>query len=290
MTATLPGPCSAGKQTTGWIFLGCDQQQGKARGSARSRSHQAVGNEDTLTSTLTAGHSSSGTRLRHSTMLPGPITARFGCFGPCLQHGDTEGLHSTAHGLGDVPGTCVHHKGLASLVQQGLEEQGLRFPPCRHPAGFRVSFGVTARSQTPPAAAWGAESRNPARGVPPGLSSLQHHPKHNTTNATRRMRRGKSTSEMQPSHTGHPGDIGGGPTPAAQPPGVRMAGARSGVPALYLGPPSGASRCGAAWPGRSWAAAAAVLQGRGGGGQGLSCRGGHPLRSPCPQPTGARLE
>lgn len=109
-------------------------------------------------------------------MLPGPITARFGCFGPCLQHGDTEGLHSTAHGLGDVPGTCVHHKGLASLVQQGLEEQGLRFPPCRHSAGFQVSFGVTARSQTPPAAARGAESRNPAGGVPPGLSSLQHHP------------------------------------------------------------------------------------------------------------------
>lgn len=290
MTATLLGPCSAGKQTTGWVFFGCDQQQGKARGSARSRSHRAVGNEDTLTSTLTAGHSSSGTRLRHSTMLPGPITARFGCFGPCLQHGDTEGLHSTAHGLGDVPGTCVHHKGTASLVQQGLEEQGLRFPPCRHPAGFRVSFGVTARSQTPPAAARGAESRNPAGGVPPGLSSLQHHPQTQQHQRHEEDAQGQIHVRNAAVTHGTPWGYRGGPTPAEQPPGVWMAGARSGVPALYLGPPSGASRCGAAWPGRSWAAAAAVLQGRGGGGQGLSCRGGHPLRSPCPHPTGARLE
>lgn len=189
------------------MYFGCDQQQVKVRGSARSRSHQAAVNDDTLTSTLTAAHGSSGTRLQHSTMLPGPITARFGCFGPCLQPGDTEGLHSTAAGLGDV-----QHKGTASLAQQGFEEQGLRFPPAGTRQGFRVSFGGTARSQTPPAA-WGAESRNPARAVPPGLSSLQHRPEHdnrcNNTNATRRMRRGKSTSEMQPSHTGHPGDMGG---------------------------------------------------------------------------------
>lgn len=58
------------------------------------------------------------------------------------------------------------------------------------------------------------------------------------------------------------------------------------MPALYLGPPSGASRCGAAWPGRSWAAAAAVLQGRGGGGQGLSCRGGTHCGHPVPIPPG----
>lgn len=61
------------------------------------------------------------------------------------------------------------------------------------------------------------------------------------------------------------------------------------MPGLYLGPPSGASRCVAAWPGRSWVAAVAVLQSREAGGQGLSCQG-HPLQVPVSHPTGAQLE